>query len=97
MIYSFSTKIIDCMATGCAVMAICPKSQNGLQYLKNQDAGITIFDKKQIEDVLIKIYENPSLITEYGRKAIECGIKNHTRLDIQKGLLEDMKLLTKEV
>ena len=50
--YSFSTKIIDCLATGCAVMAICHKSQNGLIHLKKHNAAITISDKKEIEGVL---------------------------------------------
>ena len=72
--YSFSTKIIDCMATGCAVMAICHPSQNALQYLSKKDAGIVIENKNQIVPVLEKIYNDKNIILEYGKKAIICGI-----------------------
>ena len=88
--YSFSTKIIDCMATGCAVMAICHESQNGLQYLRKHDAAITISSIKEIVLVLQNLAEEPLTIIEYGKRAIECGLKNHTRNQIQKYLLSDM-------
>ena len=94
--YSFSTKIIDCMATGCVVMAICHESQNGLQYLRKHDAAITVSNKKEIVATLQDLYEQPSKITDYGRRAIECGLKNHTRVSIQKQLLEDMRSLTEK-
>ena len=88
--YSFSTKIIDCMATGCAVMAICHESQNGLQHLRKHGAAITIANKKEIVATLQDLYEQPSKITEYGKKAILCGIENHSRAKIQRQLMEDM-------
>ncbi|MBP1754982.1 MAG: hypothetical protein H6Q59_1380, partial [Firmicutes bacterium] len=38
--YSFSTKIIDCFSSSCAVVAICPADNAGYQYLKGRDAAI---------------------------------------------------------
>ncbi len=92
--YSFSTKLIDCMATGCAVMAICHESQNALQYLKREDAGITVSNSKEIEKVLLSLHTNPDIILEYGEKAIRCGILNHSKASVQKQLLDDMIALT---
>lgn len=91
--YSFSTKIIDCMATGCAVMAICHESQNGLQYLRKHDAALTVSNKNELVSILQNIFEDTSIITDYGRKAIECGLKNHSKTNIQKQLLCDMSSL----
>lgn len=37
--FSFSTKIIDCIFSGCAVMAYCWNQHSELTYLKREDAG----------------------------------------------------------
>ncbi len=34
---SFSTKVMDCLSSGCAVMAICWKGHAAFQYLKKED------------------------------------------------------------
>ena len=39
---SFSTKIIDCLNSGCAVLAIGPEDQGGMSYLKKNDAAICV-------------------------------------------------------
>ena len=45
---SFSTKIIDCMNSGCAILAIGPNSQAGMAYLKDNNAAICINNIKDI-------------------------------------------------
>lgn len=87
--YSFSTKIIDCMATGCALMAICDKAQNGLAYLRKQDAAITVDDPKKLTEVLEGIAERPEILLEYAKKAIDCGMRNHSREVVQRKLYDD--------
>lgn len=44
-VYSFSTKIIDLMASTCAIMAICWEQNNGWNYLKEEDAAIYLYEK----------------------------------------------------
>lgn len=80
---SFSTKIIDCLASGCAVMAIAWEEQTGLKYLKKNNAAICITDEKQIEDTLRMIIDNPTIIQEYAKAAYDLAIKKHDRLSIQ--------------
>ena len=77
--YSFSTKIIDLMASTCAIMAICWECHAGYQYLKKHDAAFCISSYDDILPVLKTICEHPSLIGEYARKAWYCGTENHTR------------------
>ena len=81
---SLSTKIIDLMASSCAIMAICWNQHAGYQYLKSNDAAFCIDDYSQILPVLQSIVENPKLIAEYARKAHDCGRKNHNREKIQE-------------
>lgn len=83
---SFSTKIVDLMASSCAIMAICWGKQTGYQYLEEHDAAICIDSYEKILPQLQKIVDNPSLIQEYAKKAYECGKKNHSREIVQNQL-----------
>ena len=86
---SFSTKIIDCLASGCAVMAIAWKEHSGLTYLKREDAAICIDDLQELTNVFNNLLYSPETITEYRKKATDCLNKNHLRQIIQKKLYSD--------
>ena len=86
---SFSTKIIDCLASGCAVMAISWDKHSGYTYLSNEDAAITVGCKDDILKELIRISDNSELILEYSQKAKKCGQRNHQKQDVQKLLYDD--------
>jgi hypothetical protein len=94
--YSFSTKIIDCMATGCALMAICDSSQNGLQYLKRNKIAITIDNPRKITNVMTDIQKNPYQLLDYSKKAMRFGYENHRREAVQDQLRNDMQRLIRE-
>ena len=86
--YSFSTKIIDLMASTCAIMAICWEKHAGYQYLKEHDAAFCISSYNDILPVLEKICAQPALIGAYAKKAWECGLKNHSSAHIQRQIRE---------
>lgn len=90
---SFSTKIIDCLDSGCAVMAICDRKQGGFSYLKEQDAAICVDSLKKIEETLIEIIRHPELIDDYRRKAGECGRKNHLQEKVLKTVKHDFEVV----
>ena len=83
---SFSTKIIDCMASSCAVMAICWDQQTGFQYLRDNDAAFCISSYDGILPSLLEICNHPELISEYARKAWMCGQRYHSKECIQNQL-----------
>ncbi len=85
---SFSTKVIDLMASTCAIMAICWEKHCGYQYLKEHDAAFCCPDYESILPLLQTIINNPTLINIYQKKAYECGKKYHSRSYIQSQLLE---------
>lgn len=76
---SFSTKIVDCLDSGCAVMALCDNKQAGYSYLKKNDAAITLADLHSLEKVLQSILNNNDILIEYQRKAFALGRKNHLK------------------
>ena len=80
---SFSTKVIDLMASSCAILAICWERHTGYQYLKEKDAAFCLAHYEEILPTLQHICEHPETITTYARKAYECGRTYHNRKYIQ--------------
>ena len=93
---SFSTKIVDCMDSGCAVMAICDKKQAGGSYLRRNECAICIHDLKQIESVLRNIVDHPNQLIKMQNKAFEVGHKNHLQENITRDLINDFESLCKK-
>ena len=90
---SFSTKIIDLMASSCAILAICWEKHAGYQYLKVADAAFCVSEVTGIEPVLSEIANQPVLIEEYAQKAWNRGKLHHSKNDIQ----QQIKLYFKEI
>lgn len=91
---SFSTKIVDCMDSGCAVMAICDEKQAGGAYLYRNKCAICIHDVKQIEAVLNDMVAHPEQIIEMQHKAFEVGRKNHLQETITRNIINDFESLS---
>ena len=90
---SFSTKIIDLMASSCAILAVCWNRHCGYQYLRDNDAAFCVDNYSDILPMLQRIVENPSLVQNFAQKAYECGRKNHTREKIQKQIRDKFEEL----
>ena len=88
---SFSTKIVDCLSSGCAVMAICDEKQGGFVYLKNENAAMCISSRKQLVKTLNEIVNSPEILIEYARRAKECCIRNHDRSKISEMIKSDFE------
>lgn len=94
--YSFSTKIIDLMASTCAIMAICWDENNGWKYLKSNDAAICLSKISQILPTLKKLTDNPLIISDYALKAYNCAKNNHSREKIQKQIRDKFSTIVHE-
>ena len=92
---SFSTKIIDCMDSGCAVMAICDEKQAGGAYLRRNGCAICINDLSEVAHVLRNILDNPLLLIDYQHKAFEVGRKYHLQKNITRDLIQDFESIEK--
>lgn len=92
---SFSTKIVDCLGSGCAVMAVCDELQGGYKYLKENDVAICISNKKDIEQKLREIVYNQEMIISYAEKARILSRKNHDRNNISKMIKKDFEMYSK--
>ena len=90
---SFSTKIVDCLASSCAVMAISWKEHAGLKYLQKEGAALCIDDFSTLWKVFMSIANNPEIIIIYANKAWDCGKRNHQIELIRQDLYNDFSRL----
>lgn len=88
---SFSTKIVDCLDSGCAVMAICDEEQAGFSYLKRNNAAICISNPNEIKKILQDIIAHPDLIIKFQEQAFNLGRKNHNETLTRQQLFDDFK------
>jgi len=94
---SFSTKIVDLLNSARCILAICWSESSPYKYLKSEDAAICISDISTIKNVLIDLYTNKHKITEYSRKAWDCGIRNHNSKDILAEFKKDLISYSNEI
>lgn len=75
---SFSTKITDYLASGNCIWAVGNKDLAPIEYLKEENAGVST-DKVTIISALQKIVERLSILISYAKKALLCGKNNHNK------------------
>ena len=75
---SFSTKLTDYFAGGKCIFALASEDIAPIEYLKDEDAALVVTSYDEIEEKLRMLCQKPELVTEYGRKAFECGKRNHS-------------------
>lgn len=87
---SFSTKIIDCLSSGCATMAICWNQHSGYIYLKKHDIAICVDSIDKIPNAIDNLISNPEQIIAYAEKARNYGLEHHQQEDIKKEFMADI-------
>lgn len=88
---SFSTKIVDCLFSGCAVLACCWDQHSGFTYLQRENAAICFTPKTDLKKLLQMICKDPQIICDYSEKAYLCAEKKHLQQNIQNMLLDDFR------
>lgn len=92
---SFSTKLTDYFKSGKCIFAIGDETIAPIVYLKENDAAIVSTEYEDILSNLKKILENKSLIAEYGKKAFECGKRNHNEEDVKETFISTILRATR--
>ncbi len=88
---SFSTKLVDYFRQAKAIVAYGPNDVASIAYLTENDAAITAQTERELEEKLRLLLANRDRIQECGRKAWECGKKNHQSATIQAMLRRDLE------
>lgn len=74
---SFSTKITDYLKNGKCIFAIGDKEIAPIDYFNRYDSAITATTYTEIKEKLNILVKNPKIITEYSKKAYDCGVTHH--------------------
>lgn len=85
---SFSTKLTDYFASGKCIFAIGDAQIAPIVYLRENDAAVIATDYPQIGQQLEQLLANPDRINEYGRKAFDCGKRNHEQSVVKKTFID---------
>ena len=76
---SFSTKIVDYLASGKAIFAIGKADTASMEYFKDNDAAFCVSSYEEILEILGKIAKEPEIIKEYAINAYTLGKEKHSR------------------
>lgn len=87
---SFSTKLTDYFASGKCIFAIGDKVIAPIEYLAENNAALICTDYPSIEKKLREIVVSPELISIYGKKAFDCGKKNHEQSFVRQTFIDTL-------
>lgn len=85
---SFSTKITDYLKSGKCIFAVGDKDIAPIDYFNLYDSAVTATSYDEIGEKLKMLINDTSLISEYSKKAYECGKNNHNS-ELMKNRLVD--------
>lgn len=88
---SFSTKITDYLKSGKCIFAVGDKDIAPIDYFNRYDSAITATSYEQIGEQLKKIVDSTDIITQYSKKAYECGKENHNAELMHDRLVDTIK------
>lgn len=87
---SFSTKLTDYFSSGKCIFAIGDKTIAPIEYLTENDAALICTDYSEVEGKLREIVATPELISAYGKKAFDCGKKNHEQSLVKQTFVDTL-------
>lgn len=88
---SFSTKIVDCLASGCAVLAICPAINAGWQYLRDEGAAMCVCESQQIGAAVRQLVTDDRQRGQLAAAAQKCAQRCHSAAEIRNRLYEELQ------
>lgn len=87
---SFSTKITDYLANGKCILAVGKKDIAPIDYFERNDSAIIAYNEEDICKQVSRIVKNPELVSEYGKKAYDCAVRNHEKQTVNHRFIETM-------
>lgn len=75
--YGFSTKITDYLFSGIPILAYGPSNNVGMNYLKENNAAMVVFDKTKLRDSLDALINNKELCNKLSSRELKIAHTNH--------------------
>ena len=87
---SFSTTITDYLANGKCILAVGKKDIAPIDYFERNDSAIIAYNEEDTYKQVSRIVKNPELVSEYGKKAYNCAVRNHEKQTVNNRFIETM-------
>ena len=92
---SFSTKIVECLASSCVLMALTWDQHSGYKYLTENKAAICLSDLSLFEDTILNVLSDRTILNVIREQGYRCLEKNHDIFKIRDMLKNDFnKIMT---
>lgn len=88
---SFSTKIVDCLSSGCAIMAIADEKQAGFRYLQINDIAFCATHKSDLRRHIERILDDTQIVIQYAEKARVFSEEKHNKEVISLQIKNDFE------
>lgn len=96
VMYSLSTKIPDCLASGVCFIAYGPAETASIQYLLDNDAALVITEKKELKAKLLEIVDNRKKIEQIIENGLSLASTNHNQDSIDRFFYKKVCNIIKE-
>lgn len=87
---SFSTKIVDYLKRGRAILAFGPMSVASIKHLNDNNCAIIATSEKSVIERMKEIVDDPAILSQYAMLAYDCGKKHHNRTEMIDMLYNDI-------
>lgn len=89
--YSISTKIMDYLCMGRAILGIGPKDVASIEYLKDNDASLVATNPDEMNNLIKMLKNNPNLVMDYSQKGLAFAKTQMNAEEMKMSLYNDMK------
>lgn len=76
--YALSTKVADCLASGCNIIGFGSSECGAIEYLSSIGCAVVAHDKETLKSLLVEIIFNPEKQLENYKQAITISESNHS-------------------
>ena len=89
--YSISTKIMDYLCMGRAILGIGPKDIASIEYLRDNDVAMVATSQKEIDELIEQLKNNPNKVLEYSNKGLTFAMTQMNAKEMKLSLYNDMQ------
>lgn len=91
---SFSSKIVDCLMSGCAVLAVCPGENAGYRYLADAGAAVCVDAPAAVEAAVRRLVGDPAFLRDKAAAALALARRAHDAATVRARLCSELTALS---
>ncbi len=94
--HSFSTKIIDCLQSGNAILAVGPADVNSIAYMKRVPGTVVVEGLSQLEEAVMELVGDKNRLLQHAAAIRDFAVEHHDLKKVRQGLHQDFCALLRQ-